>query len=97
LSGQTAIRIDATWCTQAQSLQGFGEFALPDRVIRESDLEVELSQLLVQLGHNTPVNLGKPNADSPFDLSEIYDTEIEAAAQSAYQRDYMMFGFDSWA
>ena len=29
-------------------------------------------------------------------LSEIYDAEIEAAAQSAYQRDYMMFGFDSW-
>jgi LPS sulfotransferase NodH len=96
LSGQTAIRIDPTWCTQAQSLQGFGEFALPDRVIRESDLEVELSQLLVQLGHNTPVDLGKPNAYSPFDQSEIYDTEIEAAAQSAYQRDYMMFGFDSW-
>jgi hypothetical protein len=96
LLGQTAIRIDATWCTQAQSLQGFGEFALPDRVIRESDLEVELPQLLAQLGHNTPVDMGKPNADSRFDLSEIYDAEIEAAAQSAYQRDYMMFGFDSW-
>jgi len=52
--------------------------------------------LLAQLGHNTLVDLGKPNADILFDLSEIYDTEIEAAAQSAYQRDYMMFGFDSW-
>jgi hypothetical protein len=57
---------------------------------------VELSQLLVQLGHNTLVDLGKPNADILFDLPEIYDTEIEAAAQSAHQRDYMMFGFDSW-
>jgi len=52
--------------------------------------------LLAHLGHNTPVDMGKPNADSRFDLSEIYDAEIEAAAQSAYQRDYMMFGFDSW-
>jgi hypothetical protein len=63
-------------------------------LIRE--IGVELSQLLAQLGHNTLVDLGKTNADSSFDLSEIYDTEIEAAAQSAYQRDYMMFGFDSW-
>jgi hypothetical protein len=29
-------------------------------------------------------------------LADIYDEEIEKAAQNAYQRDYMMFGFDSW-
>ena len=60
------------------------------------EIGVELSQLLAQLGQNTLVDLGKPNADSLFDLSEICDTEIETAAQSAYQCDYMMFGFDSW-
>jgi len=38
LSGQNAIRTDATWCTQAQSLQGFVEFSFPERVIREVDL-----------------------------------------------------------
>ena len=59
-------------------------------------IEVELSQLLAQLGHNTLIDLGKLNADILFDLCEIFDTEIEAAAQSAYQRDYMMFGFDFW-
>ena len=52
--------------------------------------------MLALLGHNTLVDLVKPNADILFDLSEISDTEIEAIAQSAYQRDYMMFGFDSW-
>ncbi|MFV2002753.1 MAG: hypothetical protein ACC619_07195 [Paracoccaceae bacterium] len=33
---------------------------------------------------------------SPFELSEIYDAEVEAAVRSAYQRDYMMFGFGAW-
>ena len=96
LSGQTAIRIDATWCTQAQSLEGFGEFALPDRVIREDDLATELPQMLAQIGHENSVELGPTDPDEPFALADIYDEEIEKAAQNAYQRDYMMFGFDSW-
>jgi LPS sulfotransferase NodH len=96
LSGQTAIRIDATWCTQAQSIEGFGEFAFPDRIIREADLETELSQLLVQIGHEGGIDLAARAPDLPFSLDDIYDEQIETAAQNAYQRDYMMFGFDSW-
>ena len=60
------------------------------------EIGVELSQLFTQLEHNTLVDLGKHNADILFDLPEIYDIDIEAATQSAYQRDHMMFGFDSW-
>ena len=96
LAGQTAIQIDASWCTQAQSLEGFGEFTLPDRVIREEDLAIELPQLLVQIGHNGNIDVGSVDGDVPFALADIYDAEIEKAAQSAYQCDYMMFGFDSW-
>jgi hypothetical protein len=97
LSGQTAIRIDATWCTQAQSLQGFGEFSFPDRVIHEVDLETELPQLLDSIGHTGgPFELAGGQTDIPFELANIYDSEIESAAQAAYQRDYMMFGFKSW-
>ena len=96
LAGQTAIRIDASWCTQAQSLEGFGEFTLPDRVIREEDLAIELPQLLAQIGHNGNIDVGSVDGDVPFALADIDDAEIEKAAQSAYQRDYMMFGFDSW-
>ena len=33
---------------------------------------------------------------APFGLAQIYDEEIEALAQDAYQRDYLMFGFDTW-
>ena len=97
LSGQTAIRIDATWCTQAQSLQGFGEFSFPERVIREVDLERELPQLLDSIGYTGwPVALAWGQTDILFELARIYDSEIQSAAQAAYQRDYMMLGFKSW-
>ena len=96
LSGQTAIRVDQTWCTQAQALQGFGEFALPDRVIREADLTEELGQLAAKIGLDMPA-LPHTEPDVPYQLADIYDAEIEALVQDVYQRDYMMFGFESWA
>ena len=97
LSGQNAIRIDATWCTQAQSLQGFGEFSFPERVIREVDLERELQQLLDPIAYTGwPVALAGVQTDIPFEIVRIYDSEIQSAAKAAYQRDYMMLGFKSW-
>ena len=59
-------------------------------------MAIELPQLLAQVGHSGDVELGSIDLDVPFELADIYDAEIEKAAQSAYQRDYMMFGFDSW-
>ncbi|SPH19475.1 hypothetical protein ASD8599_00200 [Ascidiaceihabitans donghaensis] len=96
LAGQTAIRVDQSWCTQALALQGFGEFALPDRVIREADMQEELAQLAAHVGVHTPQIQDAP-AETPFALADIYDAEIEALVQNVYQRDYMMFGFESWA
>ena len=96
LNGQTAIRVDAAWCTQAQALQGFADFALPDRVIRESELESELHALAEGLGRTELPRLGAREATDPHNLADIYDAEIEKLASDAYQRDYMMFGFGSW-
>ncbi len=96
LTGQTAIRVDAAWCSQTQALQGFGEFALPDRVIREDDFETEFAQLLATTKHEGDVALGSTGEELPFELSDIYDAEIETLAQDVYQRDYMMFGFEIW-
>ena len=97
LNGQTAIRVDQAWCTQAQALQGFGEFALPDRVIREADLAVDLSTLAAAVGNTAVPAVGPRPQTSPFELADIYDEEIEKLTSDAYQRDYMIFGFDSWA
>ncbi len=97
LNGQTAIRVDQAWCTQAQALQGFGEFALPDRVIREADLNIELGQLAEAVGITSAPRVGPRPETLPFNLSDIYDAEIENLTSDAYQRDYMIFGFGYWA
>lgn len=96
LAGQTAIRIDATWCSQVQAIAGFGDLVLPDRIIREADLEVELAQLAQQVGCTNVPTLPPHTATEPFDLADIYDDQIEDLAKQAYQRDYVMFGFDRW-
>jgi LPS sulfotransferase NodH len=96
LNGQTAIRVDQAWCTQTQALQGFGEFALPDRIIREADLAGDLAQLAASVGiTGSPFATTRPQT-APFELADIYDAEIEGLASDAYQRDYMIFGFKEW-
>tara|TARA_R110002049_G_scaffold44333_6_gene130233 strand:- start:89610 stop:91037 length:1428 start_codon:yes stop_codon:yes gene_type:complete len=96
LAGQTAIRVDATWCSQGQAIAGFGDFCLPDRIIREEDLTKELGDLAASVGQRALPPLGGAQAHEPFDLGQIYDDEIEKCASDAYQRDYMMFGFGRW-
>ncbi|NNE53718.1 MAG: nodulation protein NodH [Sulfitobacter sp.] len=96
LSGQTAIRVDAAWCTQTQAIAGFAELCLPDRVIREDDLAEELGALAATIGKTEVPPLSPTPADRPYALEEIYDDEIEKRAADAYQRDYLMFGFSRW-
>lgn len=96
LAGQTAIRVDASWCTQSQSVQGFGEFVFPDFILREADLEAQLAIVLAQAGCENVAPLVPAEQDTPFALSEIYDQSIEDLVSDIYQRDYMMFGFRPW-
>lgn len=97
LAGQTAIRIDAAWSSQAQVLQGFADFVLPDRVMREETLETELRDLAVLAGVTEIPVLPEGVEDAPVELSEIYDAEIERQVRAAYPRDYLLFGFGDWA
>ncbi|MBU2981050.1 nodulation protein NodH [Lentibacter algarum] len=96
VAGQTAVRSDASWGTQAGILQGMGNFALPDFVLREDELEAYLPALALQAGAQTEVSLPTPEADTPFTLEDIYDDEVEARVATAYQRDYLVFGFSRW-
>lgn len=96
LSGQTGIRVDSNWASQAAVIQGMSAFALPDMIVREDEMHSYLPALARQVGYPHP---GKPQAapgDSPFSISEIYDDEIEALISDIYQRDYLMFGFKPW-
>ncbi|AXX99246.1 sulfotransferase family 2 domain-containing protein [Profundibacter amoris] len=92
LTKQTSMRVDPAWASQSQVLQGFGQFALPDMVLREDQLEQGLEQLATQVGLD-PYPLPEVPDSHLFPLEEIYDAEIEAAVRDAYQRDYMMFGY----
>lgn len=95
LNGQTTIRVDAAWCTQAQALQGFGTLVPPDFVLREADLQRDLDILARTVSH-APAEVPDGPPTRPFTLEQTYTDEIEALAASAYQRDYMTFGFERW-
>jgi hypothetical protein len=95
LGGQTSIRVDGAWATQSAVVQGFGQFIPPDHILREDQLEAGLAQLAAEVGRKSPP-LTDPEPELPFSLADIYDDEVEAAIRAAYQRDYMMFGFDRW-
>ncbi|MDA7963738.1 sulfotransferase family 2 domain-containing protein [Ruegeria sp.] len=96
LAGQTPIRVDGLWCSQAQTLQGMAGFAMPDLILREEEIATGLQQLAQQVGHPNPPAPHARQPDTPYDLSEIYDPELEAQAAEVYQRDYLLFGFSDW-
>jgi hypothetical protein len=96
LAGQTTVRVDAAWATQIQILQGYAQFALPDMILREEEIEVYLPALAQQLGHPDPITPQDTPSDKPFALSDIYDAEIEELVSNIYQRDYIAFGFAPW-
>ncbi|GAA6209776.1 hypothetical protein NBRC116601_30690 [Cognatishimia sp. WU-CL00825] len=96
LVGQTAIRQDAFWASQASIVTGFSGFALPDVILREDEAEQGLKNLANQVGREEVPELTKGLDSAPFSLDEIYDDAIEALTREAYQRDYVTFGFENW-
>ena len=96
LAGQTAIRADPAWCTQSQALVSFSDFAPPDHVLREDELDDMLPLLARRCGHPQPPAPGVAGAEEPFTLAQIYDDQLEAQIADVYQRDYLLFGFGPW-
>jgi len=96
LAGQTGIRVDGHWATQAATLEGMAQFSLPDMILREDEMPDRLPDLARAVGYDDAPAPPVPAADTPFALADIYDDEIEALAAQIYQRDYVVFGFDRW-
>jgi LPS sulfotransferase NodH len=96
LAGQTAIRVDPHWATQASVIEGMAQFGAPDMILREEEMPENLTALARQLGYDDPPLPPLPTAEQPFTLGEIYDSDIERATREVYQRDYMLFGFGAW-
>ncbi|WP_235924249.1 sulfotransferase domain-containing protein [Pseudoroseicyclus tamaricis] len=91
LGGQTAQRIDPAWAGQATTLQGFSAWAMPDLVLREEDLPVDLPRLAAHTGRSSPP-LAETDPHAPR-LAAILDDELQEAARAAYLRDYELLGF----
>lgn len=97
IQGQTSQRIDPNWVSQSEILKGFASVGQPDFVLREWELSQMLPILAGQVGYTTPPKMTQGAADGPITLDQIYDAEIEAKLRAIYSRDYLKFGFVSWA
>lgn len=97
LNGQTGVRVDLSWASQAAVLQGYSNFAMPDMILREDALATDLRLLAISVGRGDSPP-AEPVAD-PYAtlLAEIVDKEVEQACAQACQRDYMTFGFGPYA
>ncbi|PKQ13306.1 MAG: nodulation protein NodH [Alphaproteobacteria bacterium HGW-Alphaproteobacteria-1] len=96
LAGQTALRVDAHWATQAALIEGMAQFGAPDVILRENEMGPWLGALARQAGYAKPPAPPKAPAQLSFDLAAIYDDEIEQMTRAIYLRDYMLFGFRNW-
>ncbi|MFU1478443.1 nodulation protein NodH [Roseovarius sp. C7] len=96
LRGQTSFRVDPNWATQTAVIQGFGNFRLPDLILREDELDRALPALADRLGYDAPA-FSEAEPETPFALAEIYDQVIEKSVADIYQKDYVEFGFGPWA
>jgi len=97
LAGQTAIRVDARWASQAQIISGFADLGAPDLILREDELAEDLPWLARKLGRMAPGDVPPVPDDRPIALADIYDEKLEALCRAVYARDYLTFGFEDWA
>ncbi|MGR3373945.1 MAG: nodulation protein NodH [Pseudooceanicola nanhaiensis] len=96
IAGQTSIRIDPAWATQSSLVEGMGQFALPDMVIREEEMAEWLPLLARSAGCEAPPVPDTAMSAGPVPLDDYYDDEVEAKVAEVYQRDYMIFGYGPW-
>jgi len=96
LGGQTSLRVDNAWASQAALLTAIGTFLVPDRLVREESMERDLRELVDSAGVTFQSSPGAFVAPAPFRLEDVRTDEIEAACEAAYRRDYVMYGFGSW-
>ncbi|GGL55716.1 hypothetical protein [Wenxinia marina] len=96
LGGQTNIRTDPAWSSQAALLEGMAGFVPPDALLREDELPEALPALARQVGREDAPAFAPPVDPNLRLLAAIRDDEIEALGRAAMARDYLSFGFGPW-
>jgi LPS sulfotransferase NodH len=89
--GQIGQRVDPAWASQTAILQGFASFHPLDLIVREDHLPRALA-FLAETG-NPPALPPDPSVTA---LAAIHDPSLDAAAEAAYARDFIGFGFGPW-
>ncbi|WBU60217.1 sulfotransferase family 2 domain-containing protein [Paracoccus albus] len=88
LNGQTSLQMLPVWASQTEVLAGFAQFLSPDMIMREDTLERDLNWMASAAGLPAPATpLSEPMPEF------LTDNTLQKAAQAAYQRDYIQFGF----
>ena len=96
LSGQTSLRVDNTWASQATLLGAIAQFSVPDKVMREERLEADLQHLADEIGIKAEVGALDFTTPAKFALKDLVNEEINTACETAYRRDYLMYGMRRW-
>lgn len=96
LGGQTNLRVDPVWASQAALLQGMAGFAPPDAILREERLSRDLPILLVQIGRDGPCPIPSKSDPDHARLVAIHRPEQDVLIRDIYLRDYIAFGFGDW-
>lgn len=95
VAGQSGMRSEAGFASQAAMVEGFAQFRSPDMILREDRLAEGLAAFAFDLDLDPPPLTDLPPVEG-HPLADIVDDEIEAAAEEAYARDYDAFGFGRW-
>lgn len=92
LNAQTTLPTHPNWASQSEVVAGFARFVSPDLLVREDRLADDLAYLLRSAGTDAAVTDAPAQIAWPDLLS---DAKLQQAAQAAYQRDYITFGFEA--
>ncbi|MAQ36382.1 MULTISPECIES: nodulation protein NodH [Thioclava] len=96
LANQTSLPVNTLWATQSAALQGIGQFALPDLLVREERIAEDFAYLANMAGVEAPAFAPGETDTAPIKLTDIWTPDLEAAARETYTRDMMQFGFGNW-
>lgn len=97
IANQTSLPVNALWATQSALLQGMAQFALPDLLVREDRMALDLDYLAQCVGVEDVPEFDAAEADvAALKLAEYWTPDLEAAARECYPRDFMQFGFGNW-
>ncbi len=96
LAGQTSVRIDAAWASQAALLEGMARFHMPHRIFREEEAAEELPRIAgMESGKGLRPMLPEP-LGLPWPLADVVTPGLDRLARQIYRRDCLAFGFGPW-